>query len=43
MYDFNITAQEAADFIADMAEMNAISYNPTEEEMVEMAAYYGEE
>jgi hypothetical protein len=43
MYDFNITAQEAADFIADMAEMNAIDYIPTEEEMAEMAAYYGEE
>lgn len=43
MYDFNITAQEAADFITDMAEMNAIAYAPTEEEMAEMAAYYGEE
>lgn len=43
MYDFNITAQEASDFIADMAEMNAIAYAPTEGEMAEMAAYYGEE
>lgn len=43
MYDYNITAQETADFIADMLEMAAEAYEPTEEEMAEMAAYYGEE
>ena len=42
MYDYNITAQEMADFTADMLEM-AASTLPTEEEMAEMAAWYGEE
>lgn len=41
MYNFNITAQEIADFNADMAEM--AGYTPTEEEMAEMAAFFGEE
>lgn len=41
MYDFNITAQELSDYNADMAEMSG--YTPTEEEMAEMAAFYGEE
>jgi len=41
MYDYNITAQELADYQADMWEMAADL--PTEEEMAEMAAFYGEE
>lgn len=41
MYSFNLTAKEIADFNADMAEM--AGYTPTEEEMAEMAAFFGEE
>lgn len=41
MYDFNITAQELSDYNADLAEM--AGYIPTEEEMAEMAAFFGEE
>lgn len=41
MYDYNITAQEMADFAADMLEM--ASNLPTDEEMAEMAAWYGED
>lgn len=37
MYDYNITIQEHSDFLADMAEMNAINYIPSDEEMQEMA------
>lgn len=42
MYDYNITAQELSDFAADMAEMNAMDYTPSDEEMEEMAEWYGE-
>ena len=42
MYDFNITAQELADFQADMLAMAGDTLL-TDEEMAEMAAYYGEE
>jgi hypothetical protein len=42
MYDYNITAQEMADFVADMLEM-ASDTLPTDEEMAEMAAWYGED
>lgn len=42
MYSYNITAQEMADFAADMLEM-AGDILPTEAEMAEMAAYYGED
>ena len=41
MYNFNITAQEMADFTAEMLEMSC--YIPTDEEMAEMAAFYGED
>ena len=44
MYDYNITAQEMADYAADMLELMGEHFvPPTEEEMAEMAAYYGEE
>ena len=43
MYDFNLSIQEISDYIADMAEMAGEAYFPTEEEMEEMARYYGEE
>lgn len=43
MYDYNISAQEISDYIADMAEMAGEVYFPTEKEMEEMARYYGEE
>lgn len=42
MYDYNITAQETADFIADMLEMAGDTLL-TDEEMAEMAAWYGED
>ena len=42
MYNYNITAQELADFHADMLDMAGDNL-PTEEEIAEMAAYYGEE
>ena len=42
MYSYNITAQEIADFAADMLEM-AASTLPTDAEMAEMARWYGEE
>ena len=42
MYDYNITAAEIAAFNADMLEMAGDAL-PTEEEMAEMAAFYGEE
>jgi hypothetical protein len=41
MYDFNITAAEMSAFHADMADLIADAL-PTEAEMAEMAAYYGE-
>lgn len=43
MYNHNITIQELSDYYADMAEMAGEAYFPTEEEMEEMARYYGEE
>jgi hypothetical protein len=42
MYDFNITAAELSAFHADMADM-ASDALPTEEEMAELAAYWGED
>jgi hypothetical protein len=41
MYDFNITAAEMSAFYADMADLMS-DILPTEAEMTEMAAYYGE-
>lgn len=38
MYNHNITIAEHSDYIADMAEMSAINYIPTDEEMEEMYA-----
>ena len=43
MYDNNISVQEISDYYADMAEMAGEAYFLTEEEMEEMARYYGEE
>lgn len=42
MYDYNITIQELSDFYADMAEMAEEAYLPSNEEMEEMAEYFGE-
>lgn len=42
MYNSNITAQEISDFYADMAEMAEEAYFPSDEEMEEMAEYFGE-
>ena len=42
MYDYNITAQELADYKADMWEMAAAQAAPTDVEMDDMAAHYGE-
>lgn len=42
MYSYEITAQEMSDFIADMWEMGGADYIPTDEEMEEMARWYGE-
>ena len=42
MYSFNITAQELSDYLADMAEMAGEAYFLSDEEMEEMAEYYGE-
>ena len=42
MYDYNITIQELSDFYADMAEMAEEAYLPSDEEMEEMARYFGE-
>ena len=42
MYDFNITAQELSDYLADMAEMAGEATFLSDEEMEEMAEYYGE-
>ena len=41
MYDYNITAQEMANFTADMLEM--AGNLPTDKEMAEMATWYGED
>ena len=42
MYSYNITAQEISDYLADMAEMAGEAYFPSDEEMEEMAEYFGE-
>ena len=42
MSDYNITAQEISDYIADMDEMAGETYFPSDEEMEEMAEYFGE-
>lgn len=42
MYNYNITIQELSDFYADMAEMAGEAYFLTEEEIEEMAEYFGE-
>ena len=42
MYDYNITAQEISDYLADMAELTGETYFPSDEEMEEMAEYFGE-
>jgi hypothetical protein len=43
MYDYHITAQETADYLADMMAMQAEALAPlSDEEMDEMAAYFGE-
>ena len=42
MYNYNITAQEISDYIADMAEMAGSAYFPSDEKMEEMAKYLGE-
>lgn len=40
--NYNITVQELSDYFADMAEMAGEAYFPSDEEMEEMASYYGE-
>ena len=42
MYNYNITAQEISDSLADMAEMAGEAYFLSDEEMEEMAEYFGE-
>ena len=42
MYNYNITAQEISDYLADMAEMAAEVDFPSDEEMEEMAEYFEE-
>lgn len=42
MYNYNITIQELSDFYADMTEMAGEAYFPSNEEMEEMAEYFGE-
>ena len=42
MYNYNITAQELSDYFADMAEMSNEACFPSDEEMEEMAEYFGE-
>lgn len=38
MYKHNITIQEYSDYLADMAELAGMDYQPTDEEMEEMYA-----
>ena len=38
MYNHNITIQEYSDYLADMAELAGMDYQPTEKEMEEMYA-----
>lgn len=42
MYDCNITIQELSDFYADMAEMAGEATFLSDEEMAEMAEFFGE-
>ena len=42
MYDYNIPTQEISDYIADMEELAGETYFPSDEEMEEMAEYFGE-
>ena len=42
MYDYNITVQELSDYFADMAEMAGEATFLSDEEMEEMAEYFGE-
>lgn len=42
MCNFKITVQEMSDFYADMAEMAGEAFFLSDEEMEEMAEYYGE-
>ena len=42
MYDYNITAQEMSDYLADMAEMASEATFLSDEEMEEMAEFFGE-
>lgn len=38
MYNHNITIAEYSDYLADMAELAGMDYQPTDEEMEEMYA-----
>lgn len=40
MYNHNITIAEYSDYLADMAELAGMNYQPTDEEMEEMYAYF---
>ena len=42
MYSYNITTQEISDYLADMAEMAGEATSLSDEEMEEMAEYFGE-
>ena len=42
MYSYNITAQEISDYLADMAEMAGEAAFLSDEEMEEMAKFFGE-
>lgn len=42
MYNYNITAQELSDYFADMAEMANEAAFFSDEEMEEMAEFFGE-
>lgn len=40
MYNHNITIAEYSDYLADIAELAGMNYQPTDEEMEEMYAYF---
>ena len=42
MYDYNITTPEISDYLTDMAEMAGEATFPSDEEMEEMAEFFGE-
>ena len=42
MYSYNITAQEISDYLADMVEMAGEATFLSDEEMEEMAKFFGE-